>query len=216
MLLCSFKPQWYDLAGEGFPVFPWLWYLLGCFVSKVVSLVPSLLPRSVLPLISSLYWLLFSVIWRPSLGGSTSTSIFLYIVFGGFLSVILDHIGTKPPLFFLYRWPGCGWINQLHYMWVWFIIYSICMGRANHVLVILPSMVCHYSLSFLIGCSLVHFRSLGCIGSPVAVSIQSRHHCPYPVAISDHSMTFIHFLTQFGCNMDTWSSFSSYNSFSIM
>ena len=98
MLLYTFLHQGYGLAVEGIPVVPWIWYLLGCFVLVVVSLVPILLPSPVLPLFSSLKWLLFSASWP--LADLLVLVVSCKFLFGNFLSVILSHIGTRSPLFF--------------------------------------------------------------------------------------------------------------------
>ena len=51
-------------------------------------------------------------------------------------------------------------MNQLHYLLFWFIHSSSCTGRLNPVMVVLPRIILHSSLSFLVNNSLGHFHML--------------------------------------------------------
>ena len=98
LFLCHFLPQVYDLARVGVPVVPWLWDLLGCFVPRCFFLLLILITILVLPISSSLWLLLFSAYFPL-------VDILLPVVscknfIGGFLSLILGHIGTRYPIFF--------------------------------------------------------------------------------------------------------------------
>ena len=94
------------------------------------------------------------VLWIPILGGSSVIGCFLYF-FWWFSSCDTWSCWYQIPTIFLNRWPDCGWRNQLHYMWDWCIRFP----KASPVLFLLPSMVLHSSLSFLVARSLSHFPS---------------------------------------------------------
>ena len=120
------------------------------------------------------------------------------------------------PTICLYIFPNFIWTNQFHYLLDGCIHSLSSMGSKNHVLVILPMMFLHSSLSVLFGYSLGSFRLLDFIGPSATVIIQSHQIFTSPVAMSNHRMACKSFLNQLNRIMYYFPISSISSTFSIM